>query len=200
MFLPISDSIAQALTEMEELRKISHRRKNYPESFEYFLGLELAKDKGKETELRRVRGTANLVGGRCQTAPPPGTKLLRTCWSGKANQPRVRRKPRRMWKSNRLSATSSTKRWRRRRRCHSEGDRLEEHGKLIWHWRKNGPSGCSRRPTGRSPAESTGRRWPALVTTASLFAIWRPIVEDRMRVRTACSSKPRCYLCAGEEK
>ena len=60
MFFPMKDGIAEALTEVEGLRNISHIRKIYLESFEYFLGLGVAMDKRKETEVRKVKDS-------CQT-------------------------------------------------------------------------------------------------------------------------------------
>ena len=71
MFFPILDGIAKALTDMEELCKISHWRKSYLESFEYFFGLGVAKNEKKETEVRKVKDKANLVSECCQTAPQP---------------------------------------------------------------------------------------------------------------------------------
>ena len=71
MFFPIRDGIAEALTEMEELNKISDRRKGYLEptfwDHWYYLSRELAKSERKKTEVRRVKGKANLViGGASQ--------------------------------------------------------------------------------------------------------------------------------------
>ena len=74
MFLPIRDDIAEALTAMEELRKISEWRKSYLESFEYFFGLWVSKNKRKVTEVMRVKCRVNLVSKGCQTAPPSASK------------------------------------------------------------------------------------------------------------------------------
>ena len=84
MFLPIREGIAVA---KEEIKKLSPSNKNHGSfliSLEYFLGLQVAKDKDKDVEARRAKRLASLVHEESQTDLEPG----------ESSTPDSRKKPR----------------------------------------------------------------------------------------------------------
>ena len=64
IFIPIRDGNANALKEMKEFHKISDWRKSYPESIEYSLGLEVSKNKRKDTEGKKGERQSKSEEGR----------------------------------------------------------------------------------------------------------------------------------------
>ena len=72
MFLPIREGIVVAKKEIQKLRASNEKHRSYLISLEYFLGLQVAKDKEKEEAARRARKLASLVHEECQSDLQPG--------------------------------------------------------------------------------------------------------------------------------
>ena len=74
MFLPIREGLAEAKVELGRLRHSNARHESFLSSLGYFLGVQVAKHKGKETKARRAKRQANFMNEECQTNLEPGGK------------------------------------------------------------------------------------------------------------------------------
>ena len=90
-------------------------------TLEYFLGMKVAKDREKETEMRRANRRVNLVSDGCQAAP----KIVLS-GSGLESQPWVRRRLQQQKQKRRSRETPKKKRsgWRVRSGWTSENQSL----------------------------------------------------------------------------
>ena len=71
MFLPIREGIAAAKKEIKKLSNSNEKHGRFLISLEYFLGMQVAKDKEKEEKARRAKKLASLVHEESQTDLEP---------------------------------------------------------------------------------------------------------------------------------
>ena len=77
MFLPIREGMAAAKKEIKKLSNSNKKHGSFLISLEYFLGLQVAKDKEKEEEARSAKKLASFVHEESQTdIEPEGRSTL----------------------------------------------------------------------------------------------------------------------------